>query len=86
MIRRTGVSRNGISGRSRGISKQKPKPVINNNEVKPEITKTETHKLSEKFKDVSLGSGVNAKNEASKIASEVLPTTKKLNKFIKFNI
>jgi len=85
MIRRTGVSRNGISGRSRGISKQKPKPVINN-EVKPEITKTETHKLSEKFKDVSLGSGVNAKNEASKIASEVLPTTKKLNKFIKFNI
>ena len=85
MIRRTGVSRNGISGRSRGISKQKQKPVINN-EVKPEITKTETHKLSEKFKDVSLGSGVNAKNEASKIASEVLPTTKKLNKFIKFNI
>ena len=85
MIRRTGVSRNGISGRSRGIPKQKPKPVINN-EVKPEITKTETHKLSEKFKDVSLGSGVNAKNEASKIASEVLPTTKKLNKFIKFNI
>lgn len=85
MIRRTGVSRNGITGRNKGIPKQKQKPVINN-EVKPEITKTETHKLSEKFKDVSLGSGVNAKNEASKIASEVLPTTKKLNKFIKFNI
>lgn len=85
MIRRTGVSRNGITGRNKGIPKQKQKPVIKN-EVKPEITKTETHKLSEKFKDVSLGSGVNAKNEASKIASEVLPTTKKLNKFIKFNI
>jgi hypothetical protein len=30
MIRRTGVSRNGITGRSRGIPKQKQKPVINN--------------------------------------------------------
>lgn len=90
MIRRTGVSRTGITGRNRGIIKPKQKLVKQKKEddleEEKEIVKTNSHKLADKFKDISLGSGINAKNEASKVASEVLPTTKKLNKFIKFNI
>ncbi len=59
----------------------------------PQVKKEENDKseipnkqLAEDFKDLSISGEGLKKEKLQQIASDVLPTTKKLQKFIKFNI
>ena len=83
------ISRSGVT-QYRGNYNKKRKVRTLKQEVKDapptEIPKSTNQKLAEDFKDLSIsGDGFN-KDKLKQVASEVLPTTKKLQKFIKFNI
>jgi hypothetical protein len=82
------INRSGVT-QYRGNYNKKRKVRTLKQEVKDaptEIPKSTNQKLAEDFKDLSIsGDGFN-KDKLKQVASEVLPTTKKLQKFIKFNI